>query len=1384
MAALTSPVPHPLGQPWFDAPSWIREGLERVVGADWPAGDERAIWDLADTWHGVSATLATPAERAVSAAATFLDAHGDTGPVADAFRTAWSTVTTGDPAALDQLQLAADRIAAAVEECGSDIEAAKLAIWTEITSLVIDLIALTAASALTLGAATPAALAALSASRLTVLHIIDNLLTATTQKSIISPVRSAQRDGMAVPAQEAAIRGAGAAGMPALDSLGVESRGGSGVESRGGSGVESRGGLGVESRGGLGVESRGGSDAEYRRGADAESRGGSDAEHRRGADAQPRGGFGVGADAEHRGSSDAERSDGLDAASDRASAVGGFPGGEVASAAGSEASVADGAGLTRPVTGTAADPRATSAYVSLPDVGSTPGTHGATSSGAVGALNTDLAAKLDGITDSPPAVSTSQGDPYADLTSMADPVPNGPPLETFEAALSPHAVPEGAHDSADISPAGAAAFLIADRADEVSGTGSGTALASAIGGAASDASHPASEIGVPSTGEGSGADSRTASSGGPSDTTTQGAASPLASAAGALGRSLGASGPLLSGGGNGLAAALANAEAAAKTIDGWTDTPARPHQAASDDDTGRHGSSVSDPAPLDSSALGSSLASPPDPSGSGSSGSGSSGSGSSAFGPLASGSSVSGPSVSSPSGPGAPPLGSSGPGALAGGMGTGPTWAGDVAAAPEAANSWTGGPGRGSSGDSPTAPTGGTCWLSGGSGLGPASDGTSPSQAISGWTGTPDRSPAGPYLSPEAAGPLGAGSGIGADAADATGGKAFGGGPGDPDRTAPSDAGHGDSAGGGPGAADRAAPVDAGRGGPAGGGPGDADRAAPVDAGRSMSAGDRPRDADRVTSVDAGRSMSAEGRPGDAGWVTPIDAGRTTSGPIAAGTDMGKSQAQSVDASASAAMGHSAGAPSGLAGSVGTGTETSHEAGPETTSAQASPTSTSDTGGTAAGAAPGVFIAPPMGGMGMGRGGGGRGSSKGGGGKPASHGFRPAKNPITQPGVPSPGVLGSDSFGIEDPVFPPRPAPGTTNADSTSGAAPSVRPTAQSPANTASAGTAPAATGSAATGSAGTASAGTASAGTGSAATAPAGTDPITPAGMKSPPAGSASVGSTSVVFESLISGPKPPGASEPPAAAVPTGQRAALPPSGAVPADRHTVPADPHDVAMTRQDVAADRHGEVGAPGAVDPQAAVKRDVDTRGPHNQTPLHVDSAAAAPAVQGTMSQASGSPAADRRAEAGQQSTADRQVPADAAAKEPAAGIAAAHAFTGPTPPSLQADTPGLIGPNEFGMPTTHFPVVGPDSSLPTSTGIPEEPIRTNPVTQAPSAAPVPADGPIDAAAEPGGRRAMPVGGVLGSESSISDDPSMPRGIPVIRTAGLAADSDAERRAES
>ncbi|MEU4569383.1 toxin glutamine deamidase domain-containing protein [Micromonospora sp. NPDC023956] len=184
MTVLPSPIPHPLDFCPWQLPGWVYEALDWVVGVEWPEGNERAVWDLADEWYGVAAALAGPRDDAVTAAGEVLSGYGAVGAVADAFDTAWRKVAEGDEAPLPLLLSVSTDLGRLVEECGCDIEGAKLEVWIELGILVVELLAMTVAVVLTAGAASPAAAAAITATRFVVQQIFKKLIAQLARKTL------------------------------------------------------------------------------------------------------------------------------------------------------------------------------------------------------------------------------------------------------------------------------------------------------------------------------------------------------------------------------------------------------------------------------------------------------------------------------------------------------------------------------------------------------------------------------------------------------------------------------------------------------------------------------------------------------------------------------------------------------------------------------------------------------------------------------------------------------------------------------------------------------------------------------------------------------------------------------------------------------------------------------------------------------------------------------------------------------------------------------------------------------------------------------------------------------------------------------------------------
>ncbi|MER7995427.1 toxin glutamine deamidase domain-containing protein [Micromonospora chalcea] len=213
---LPSPIPHPLDFCPWDVPGWIYEALDWVVGVEWPEGNERSVWDLADQWYGVAGVLTGPRDDATAAAGEVKSGYGGVGLVAGAFDRAWHKLAEGEDAPLHVLVAATDELGRLVDSCGCDIEGAKLEAWIELGILVVELLALAVAAVLTLGAASPAAAAAITATRVVVQQIFKRLVAQLARKAVKQGLKEAGERA----AKEAAKAGArGLARRAALGGL-------------------------------------------------------------------------------------------------------------------------------------------------------------------------------------------------------------------------------------------------------------------------------------------------------------------------------------------------------------------------------------------------------------------------------------------------------------------------------------------------------------------------------------------------------------------------------------------------------------------------------------------------------------------------------------------------------------------------------------------------------------------------------------------------------------------------------------------------------------------------------------------------------------------------------------------------------------------------------------------------------------------------------------------------------------------------------------------------------------------------------------------------------------------------------------------------------------
>ncbi|MFJ8831386.1 toxin glutamine deamidase domain-containing protein [Micromonospora aurantiaca] len=156
--------------------------------------------------------------------------YGGVGLVAGAFDTAWHKLAEGEDAPLHVLVAATDELARLVDSCGCDIEGAKLEAWIELGILVIELLSLAVATVLTLGAASPAAAAAITATRVVVQQIFKRLVAQLARKAVKQGLKEAgeraakeaAKSGARKLARRAAIGGLLEAGQEAGTSLGTQ----------------------------------------------------------------------------------------------------------------------------------------------------------------------------------------------------------------------------------------------------------------------------------------------------------------------------------------------------------------------------------------------------------------------------------------------------------------------------------------------------------------------------------------------------------------------------------------------------------------------------------------------------------------------------------------------------------------------------------------------------------------------------------------------------------------------------------------------------------------------------------------------------------------------------------------------------------------------------------------------------------------------------------------------------------------------------------------------------------------------------------------------------------------------------------------------------------
>ncbi|WP_345152438.1 toxin glutamine deamidase domain-containing protein [Micromonospora maritima] len=150
--------------------------------------------------------------------------------MAQAFDSAWHRVAGGEDAPLHVLVAATDELGRLVDSCGCDIEGAKLEAWIELGILVVELLSLAVVTVLTAGAASPAAGAAITATRMAVQQIFKRLVADLARKAVREGLKEAgeraakevAKSGAKGLARRAVLGGLVEAGQEASTSLATQ----------------------------------------------------------------------------------------------------------------------------------------------------------------------------------------------------------------------------------------------------------------------------------------------------------------------------------------------------------------------------------------------------------------------------------------------------------------------------------------------------------------------------------------------------------------------------------------------------------------------------------------------------------------------------------------------------------------------------------------------------------------------------------------------------------------------------------------------------------------------------------------------------------------------------------------------------------------------------------------------------------------------------------------------------------------------------------------------------------------------------------------------------------------------------------------------------------
>lgn len=171
----------------IEVPGGVRWLAEKVVGADWPDADETAMERLGQGWKDAGTALDDILEEADAAMRSALSGVG--GDVETAMAQQWARI--GADGALRELSELFHELGDTLDWSADDIRVAKLSIIAALVVLAAELVAVAAASAMTFGAASPAAFAAEAATQVTVRMIMRQLITSILRRAAVGAAKGA-----------------------------------------------------------------------------------------------------------------------------------------------------------------------------------------------------------------------------------------------------------------------------------------------------------------------------------------------------------------------------------------------------------------------------------------------------------------------------------------------------------------------------------------------------------------------------------------------------------------------------------------------------------------------------------------------------------------------------------------------------------------------------------------------------------------------------------------------------------------------------------------------------------------------------------------------------------------------------------------------------------------------------------------------------------------------------------------------------------------------------------------------------------------------------------------------------------------------------------------